>query len=381
MSLTDDQPFELDAYIGQLLDQAVRQRASDIHIEPQPTAEYRLRLRIDGLLRQADAVPPALATRLLVGLKIMAGMDIAERRLPQDGHFTFGAPETGHSCRLATLPTLWGEKLVLRLLQRYSAGLTLEGLGMSDALRRQFLRRLQRPQGLVLLTGPTGSGKTMTLYSAVNALKGEHLNICSVEDPVEIPMPAIIQCQVNRKAQLGFPLLLRALLRQDPDVIMVGEIRDAETAATALHAAQTGHLVLATLHTLTAADTLERLRQLGLDPMQFMPALSMVLAQRLVRRLCPVCRQEITREGRRSARIAGFMPRRRWRATGCQRCDEGYRGRHGMFHLLPATAMPMTPAPDSEPPSHPGGLWQAGLALVESGVTTLEELIRVLGRP
>ncbi len=248
-------PVPLEDYIDGLLGEAADRQASDIHIEPCPSSGYRIRLRIDGLLRQYAHCAPTLAARLVVGLKMMAGMDIAERRLPQDGQFTFGQPDTGYSCRVATLPTLWGEKLVLRLLLRETSRLTLADLGMPAPLRRQFLQRLRQPQGLVLLTGPTGSGKTLTLYSALQALDRQRLNICSVEDPVEIPLPDVAQCQVNRKAQLDFPVLLRALLRQDPDVIMVGEIRDAETAAIAINAAQTGHLVLSTLHTLTAADT------------------------------------------------------------------------------------------------------------------------------
>lgn len=379
MIAAHDTPVQLEDYIEGLLGEAAASRASDIHIEPCPSSEYRVRFRIDGLLRKYGFCVPALAARLVVGLKMMAGMDIAERRLPQDGQLSFGKPDSGHSCRVATLPTLWGEKLVLRLLRRETGGLTLENLGMPAALRRQFLRRLQQPQGLVLFTGPTGSGKTMTLYSAIQALDRHRLNICSVEDPVEIPLADIAQCQVNRKARLDFPVLLRALLRQDPDVIMVGEIRDAETAEIAINAAQTGHLVLSTLHTLTAADILQRLRQLGVEPARIRPVLRLVMAQRLVRRLCPACRKE-TASGAARPR-EDFMPVQSWRAVGCNQCHEGYNGRHGVFHLLSGELLPDSARAQTESPKRPDGLWRAGLALVAQGVTTVEELRRVLGEP
>ncbi|XBS70545.1 GspE/PulE family protein [Acerihabitans sp. KWT182] len=370
-----EHPVHLEDYINGLLGEATELRASDIHIEPCPSSEYQVRLRVDGLLRQHADYAPALAARLVVGLKMMAGMDIAERRLPQDGQFIFGQSDTGYSCRMATLPTLWGEKLVLRLLQRKTRRLRLEDLGMAESERRQFLRELQQPQGLILLTGPTGSGKTLTLYSALQTLDRRRLNICSVEDPVEIPLTDIAQCQVNRKAQLDFPVLLRALLRQDPDVIMVGEIRDAETAAIAVNAAQTGHLVLSTLHTLTAAGALPRLRQLGLTPASVMPVLRLVVAQRLVRRLCSACRQPTPPIARRSQSEHDDKPG--WRAVGCDRCHQGYAGRSGIFHLLPAETL----HEEKGIAEHSDGLWREGLRLVEWGITSLEELNRVLGEP
>ncbi|WP_213991613.1 ATPase, T2SS/T4P/T4SS family [Sodalis sp. dw_96] len=379
MIVAYDNPPQLEDYIEGLLGEAADHRASDIHIEPCPSSDYRVRFRIDGLLRQHANCAPGLAARLVVGLKMRAGMDIAERRLPQDGQFTFGKPDSGYSCRIATLPTLCGEKLVLRLLQRETNRLTLENLGMSVSLRRQFLRRLHQPQGLVLLTGPTGSGKTLTLYSAIQAMDRQRLNICSVEDPVEIPLADIAQCQVNRKAQLDFPRLLRALLRQDPDVIMVGEIRDAETAAIAINAAQTGHLVLSTLHTLTAADTLQRLRQLGMDPARIRPVLRLVMAQRLVRRLCRACRRQ-TAPGT-THRRGDFTSRPSWRAMGCDQCHEGYVGRHGLFHLLPGESLSDSAPVETGRQKRLCGLWQAGLTLVDQGITTVAELRRVLGEP
>lgn len=384
MTTIQENPVQLEVYIAQLLEQAAGRHASDIHIEPLSSAEYRVRLRIDGMLRPFRCCPPSLAARLVVGLKMMAGMDIAERRLPQDGQFVFGPPDAGYSCRMSSLPTLRGEKLVLRLLQRHRTAMTLADLGMAPAVRRQFLRQLHHPQGLILLTGPTGSGKTLTLYAALNVLKRRPLNICSVEDPVEMPLPDINQCQVNRKAQLDFPVLLRALLRQDPDVLMVGEIRDAATAAIALHAAQTGHLVLSTLHTLTAADSLGRLRHLGLDPAQVIPVLRLVMAQRLVRRLCPACRRETPPPAGQA--VTGRS--RYWRAAGCEQCHEGYSGRQGLFHLLPANAlhggesMEAYREGEAEGRQSPaGGLWRAGRSLAARGITSLAELQRVLGEP
>ncbi|TKI08770.1 ATPase, T2SS/T4P/T4SS family [Martelella alba] len=367
-------PVPLDEFITHLLAQAVDRQASDIHIEPLASTACRIRLRIDGLLRQGRHCDPPLAARLTVGLKMMAGMDIAERRLPQDGQFAFGPPDAGYSCRVSSLPTLSGEKLVLRLLRRRQTGPTLAELGMPPALRRRFLRLLRRPHGLVLLTGPTGSGKTLTLYAALGVLKRRPMNICTVEDPVEIPLTDINQCQVNHKARLDFPVLLRAMLRQDPDVIMVGEIRDAATAAIALHAAQTGHLVLSTLHTAGAGDCLRRLCHLGLTAEQVAPVLRLVMAQRLVRRLCPACRREAPSPDR-----DGRFYSRQWRAVGCALCHEGYHGRQGLFYLRETSAW--RDEASMEDTETENNLRDAGRLLVEQGLTTLTELNRVLGRP
>ncbi|MEA9391799.1 ATPase, T2SS/T4P/T4SS family [Acerihabitans sp. TG2] len=365
----------LEEFIDGLLHQGIDRRASDIHIEPTLSADYVIRMRIDGVLREGAPCPSALATRLVICLKIMAQLDIAERRRPQDGQFIFGPPETRCSFRVSTLPTLRGEKIVLRLLRGQREGLSLAWLGMPDAMKRIFLRLLRRPQGLVLLTGPTGSGKTMTLYAALNAMRRDQLNICSVEDPVEIPLAGVTQCQVNLKAQLDFATLLRALLRQDPDVIMVGEIRDRTTAAIAVHAAQTGHLVLSTVHALSAAEVPLRLAQFGVHAALIKSVLLMVMAQRLVRRLCEQCRYETTEAHALATRFAAdLVPRRRWCAPGCEHCDSGYTGRCGVFHMLsPMTASGTQVQAD--------GLWRAGLALVEQGTTSWEELIRVLGEP
>lgn len=373
--MTATQETALEDYIRALLNQALALRASDVHIEPIGAGEYRVRLRVDGLLREYAHCAPVLAARLLVCLKMMARLDIAERRLPQDGQFVFGPQDRHCSCRLSTLPTLRGEKAVLRLLRGAPEDLTLERLGMPASLRCRFLGLLHRPQGLILLTGPTGSGKTMTLYSALHAMAGDRLNICSVEDPVEIALPGITQCQVNARALLDFPRLLRALLRQDPDVIMVGEIRDRETAAMAVNAAQTGHLVLATLHTRTAGDAVLRLGQFGLDAGHVRSALLLVMAQRLVRLLCPHCRRETRTTGGTTPGLPpGWGPRRHWLATGCEHCRQGYAGRRGIFYVLPTVS-------NGKRRSGPSGLWRAGLILAARGITSLDELARVLGEP
>lgn len=257
-----------------LLQRALCREASDIHIEPCSPAGYRLRLRVDGLMTPAQGCPAALAEGLVARLKVLARLDIAERRQPQDGQFSAGGDGPPCSLRLSTLPTLYREKAVLRLLRCSPERLTLKRLGMPATLRRRVIHVLRQPRGLMLITGPTGSGKTLTLYAMLNMLRRRPLNICSVEDPVELPLTGINQCQVNFRARLDFPLRLWALLRQDPDVLMVGEIRDNETAAVALNAALTGHLVLSTQHTLCADDAVSRLRQLGLDATQAGPALA-----------------------------------------------------------------------------------------------------------
>ncbi|MEN3261152.1 ATPase, T2SS/T4P/T4SS family [Sodalis endosymbiont of Spalangia cameroni] len=359
--LRDDMP--VTGTLDLLLERAFCREASDIHIEPYSPAGYRLRLRVDGLMTAAQGCPVVLAEGLVARLKVLARLDIAERRQPQDGQFSAGGDGPPCSLRLSTLPTLHGEKAVLRLLRCTPERLTLKGLGMPRPLRRRVLTVLHQPHGLILVTGPTGSGKTLTLYAMLNRLRRRPLNICSVEDPVELPLAGINQCQVNPRARLDFPLLLRALLRQDPDVLMVGEIRDPETAAVALNAARTGHLVLSTLHTLCADDAVSRLRQLGLEAAQAGPALSLVLAQRLVRQLCPDCRRAPRSEAPRPD-AAGY-----WQAAGCGRCQRGYAGRRGLFALL------------EEDAGDGHGLWRAGMALAQQGITSLAELRRVLGHP
>ncbi|MFB6326274.1 type II secretion system protein GspE [Pantoea deleyi] len=369
-----------------ILRQALERRASDIHIEPGREG-LRVRLRIDGVLQPLSALPATPPAALLARLKILGGLDIAERRLPQDGQFSLEVAGKPASFRLATLPVCGGEKAVVRLLQSESAALSLDKLGLPAAQLRLFCAALAQPQGLILVTGPTGSGKTFTLYSALSALNTPEKNLCSVEDPVEIPLSGINQTQIHTKNGLDFNRVLRALLRQDPDVIMVGEIRDAETAEIAVKAAQTGHLVLSTLHTNSTAETLTRLRQMGIPGYLLGPALKLVVAQRLVRRLCPHCRQP-------AQAVAHYPPDlwpgtlQTWRAPGCDHCFSGYFGRLALFELLPINArlqnaiaadMPLESLLTLAKQQGLRTLLVSGLEAVSRGYTSLEEMQRVIG--
>ncbi|MGB9098429.1 type II secretion system protein GspE [Erwinia sp.] len=372
--------------IQQLLQLAVQRRASDIHIEPQ-TDSLRIRLRVDGVLQSVAGHEQDNGSALLARLKILASLDITERRTPQDGQFNVELNGNQASFRLSTLPTLFGEKAVIRLLQSEPQAVVLEKLGMPPAVLKIYRQALARPQGLILVTGPTGSGKTFTLYSGLNSLNTPQRNLCSVEDPVEIPLAGINQTQIHPKAGLDFNLVLRALLRQDPDVIMLGEIRDRETAETAVKAAQTGHLVLSTLHTNSTLETLTRLGQIGIPGYLLASALKLIVAQRLVRRLCPHCRQK-------TAAVAHFPPTlwpgtvQNWQAPGCERCYSGFYGRLALFEMLPITApLQNAIAADSsaeqlEAIARQYGrntLFMEGLHCVNRGDTTLEELNRIVG--
>lgn len=372
--------------IQQLLLLAVQRRASDIHLEPQ-AGSLRVRLRVDGVLQTLSGNEQDNAAALLARLKILASLDITERRTPQDGQFTVELNGNPASFRLSTLPTQFGEKAVIRLLQSEPQAVALDKLGMPPALLKIYCQALARPQGLILVTGPTGSGKTFTLYSGLNSLNTPQRNLCSVEDPIEIPLAGINQTQIHPKAGLDFNLVLRALLRQDPDVIMLGEIRDRETAETAVKAAQTGHLVLSTLHTNSTLETLTRLGQIGIPGYLLASALKLIVAQRLVRRLCPHCRQK-------SEAVAHFPPAiwpgtvQNWQAPGCERCYSGFYGRLALFEMLPITARLQnaiaanSTAEQLEMIARQHGrnsLFIEGLHCVNRGDTTLEELNRIVG--
>lgn len=284
-----DEETSVIHYINQPLAQAFQRRASDIHFQPM-TDNYRVRMRIDGVLHICSSPPLGWAARLIARLKIMGQLDIADLRLPQDDQFSFALNAQSLSLRIATLPVLEDEKIVLRVLQTYRQMLTLDSLGLSPTAYTCLTQALQQPQGMILVTGPTGSGKTVTLYSSICCLNESQRNICSVEDPVKITLPGINQTALNLKAELDFSPILRALLRQDPDVVIIGEIRDSETAEIAVKAAQTGHLVLSTLHTNSAIETLTRLGHLGIPGYLLACALTLLIAQRLVRRLYPHCK-------------------------------------------------------------------------------------------
>ncbi|HDR2388175.1 TPA: type II secretion system protein GspE [Enterobacter roggenkampii] len=374
--------------LNHTLQQAINQRASDIHIEPMEHA-CQIRLRIDGVLCPQPPLAAELANLLSARLKVLGNLDIAERRLPQDGQFTIELANEPVSFRIATLPCSGGEKIVLRLLHQVPQALEPKALGMNAEQLACFNAVLHQPQGLILVTGPTGSGKTVTLYSALQSRNTPDVNICSVEDPIEIPLAGLNQTQINPRAGLTFQNVLRALLRQDPDIIMVGEIRDGETAGIAINAAQTGHLVLSTLHTNSTTETLIRLEQMGVARWMISSALTMVIAQRLVRRLCPHCRRE-TRDQAQLPRSVWPRPLPRWQPTGCDRCYHGFYGRVAIFEVLAIdNALRQAIASGAGTDVIEASAWQAGMVslfehgcrAVEQGLTTIEELLRVLGMP
>lgn len=385
-SLNDDSDTPVVQFINQTLRSAIQRRASDVHFEPYQQS-FRVRLRIDGVLQAIASPHCSLAARITARLKIMGQLDIAERRLPQDGQMSAQLDNACFSMRISTLPTLHGEKVVLRILQTDRQELPLEQLGMSLEALGWYANALSNPQGMILVTGPTGSGKTVTLYSGLRQLNDVQSNLCSVEDPIEIPVFGINQTQVNSKTDLDFARVLRALLRQDPDVIMIGEIRDKETAEIAVKAAQTGHLVLSTLHTNSTCETLTRLTQMGIPGYLLAACLKLVIAQRLVRRLCPHCRYPQVEILHFPAAIwpEPLIP---WRAAGCEHCFGGYYGRIGVYELLQITPeiqnalmqnASVTQLANMAQQQGQVTLLQAGLALVAQGTTSLEELYRVVG--
>ncbi len=373
--------------LNQILALGLKRRASDIHIEPQ-SESIRIRLRIDGVLQVAGQLTPEHGLAIVTRLKVLSRLDIAERRLPQDGQFTHVTQTGEHvSFRLSTLPTQYGEKVVLRLLNNVHQTPQLETLGMPARALKEFRAALSQPQGLILVTGPTGSGKTITLYSGLNWLNQPGRNISSIEDPVEIPLAGVIQTQINHKTGYDFQQVLKALLRQDPDVIMLGEIRDPETALITINAAQTGHLVLSTLHTNSTLETLTRLKQMGLPGYQLGPALRMIIAQRLLRRLCPHCRQPGKATGHFPSTIWPGTAQN-WLATGCPHCFSGFYGRLALFEVLPVTSRlqnaivneaPLEALADIASKQGLSQLFTEGLHAVNRGDTTLEELLRVTG--
>ncbi|HEY1844233.1 MAG TPA: type II secretion system protein GspE [Buttiauxella sp.] len=374
--------------INDTLHKAIQLRVSDIHFEPGEKA-YRIRLRIDGVLQLQPLLPASLAASLTARLKVLANLDIAERRLPQDGQMDVETEAGRASFRISTLPVRYGEKIVLRLLQQTEHPSELAALGMSARDQELFRAALEQPQGMILVTGPTGSGKTITLYSALNALNQTVTNVCSVEDPVEIPLPGLNQTQVNTKAGLTFQHVLRALLRQDPDVIMVGEIRDSETAEIAVKAAQTGHLVLSTLHTNSTVETVVRLEQMGVARWMLASAVQMVVAQRLVRRLCPHCKNRLD-EGMNLPSHIWPVPLPEWQTVGCERCYGGFYGRTALFEILPvepairAAIAGTEGAGEIERLAREQGmvtLFESGCQAVSQGLTSLKEVYRVLGIP
>jgi len=325
-------------FVNQALTQAIRDRASDIHFEPFEKS-FRVRFRIDGVLYEQTPPPRTLALPIASRLKVLANLDIAERRLPQDGRIRMNVAGRGVDLRVSSMPTQFGESVVLRVLDRMAVQLDLNGLGLPDSIKGDVQRSLRRPNGIILVTGPTGSGKTTTLYSGLREISTPGLKVLTIEDPVEYEIEGILQVPVNPVAGLTFATALRSLLRQDPDVIMVGEIRDLETAQIAIQAALTGHLVLSTLHTNDAPSAITRLIDMGVEPFLLASSIEAVLAQRLVRRICPHCREP----DQPSPALASLLelesptpPDRRFlRGRGCPECSgTGYRGRIGIFEWL-----------------------------------------------
>lgn len=375
-------------FVNKILMDAIHRGASDIHIEPYEKT-FRVRYRQDGVLHEVANPPLALATRIAARIKILSKLDIAERRVPQDGRIKMRVSKNrAIDFRVSTLPTLWGEKIVLRILDPTSATLGVEQLGFEPEQKELFLEAIKRPYGMILVTGPTGSGKTVTQYTALNILNTPDTNISTVEDPVEINVPGINQVNINEKAGLNFAEALRAFLRQDPDVIMVGEIRDLETAEIAVKAAQTGHLVLSTLHTNDAPSTLTRLANMGVPPYNIASSVILIIAQRLARRLCKTCKQPVNIP-KQALLKAGFTEQQIdegftiYGPAGCEECSDGYRGRVGIYQVMPISEQMQNIIMrggnqiDLETQARKEGVYdlrQAGLLKVRAGITSLDEI-------
>ncbi|EKD76953.1 MAG: hypothetical protein ACD_42C00522G0001 [uncultured bacterium] len=384
----DDKPVV--SYINQLLLEAIKIKASDIHFEPFEKY-FRIRYRIDGILHEASRSPIQAAGAMVARLKILASLDIAEHRVPQDGRFkiTLSRDKT-IDFRISTCPTIYGEKVVLRILDPDAIPLDISALGMEDAQQAMYLKAVHEPQGIILVTGPTGSGKTVSLYTAIKLLNSIEENICTIEDPIEIYMPGVNQVHMNAKTGLTFARAMRAFLRQDPDIIMVGEIRDLETADIAIKAAQTGHLVLSTIHTNNAPMTVVRLINIGLEAYNIASSVILIIAQRLVRKLCRHCRKPakiapdiLLQQGvdKKDLGLTFYEPGQ------CTKCTNGYKGRTGIYELMaitPAIRDIILHGGDvaalTEQAKKEGmiTLRQAGVNKVKAGITSFEELNRVI---
>jgi len=379
-------------YVNLLITQAIQDRASDIHLEPSET-DLRVRFRIDGVLHEVMRSPKAIQSGVISRLKIMADINIAERRIPQDGRLSVNAHGKKVDLRVATLPTVWGEKVVMRILDNSTARLDLSDLGFSETNFERYSRSFTKPYGMILVTGPTGSGKSTTLYATINIVSRPEVNVITVEDPVEYRLPGINQVQTNNKAGLTFASALRSILRSDPDIVLIGEIRDHETGQIAVEAALTGHLVLSTLHTNDAPSAITRLTEMGIEPFLVGSALDAVLAQRLARRLCPKCKEAYTptAEALVQARFPwedGRPLPELFRAVGCSVCAKtGYKGRLALHEVMLVSeeierlAVERASATTIEQVARAEGmvtLREDGLAKVLAGVTSLDEILRVV---
>ncbi|PHS70852.1 MAG: type IV-A pilus assembly ATPase PilB [Cycloclasticus sp.] len=384
----DDAPVV--RFVNKILLDAIKKGASDIHFEPYEK-KFRIRTRQDGILKEVASPPTNIANKLTSRIKVMSRMNISERRIPQDGRIKMALSKNrAIDFRVNTCPTLYGEKIVLRILDPTSAQVGIEHLGFDPVQQKHFLKAISKPYGMILVTGPTGSGKTVTLYTALNILNEPDINISTAEDPVEITVAGINQVNVNPKTGLTFAEALRAFLRQDPDIIMVGEIRDLETAEISVKAAQTGHLVLSTLHTNDAPQTLNRLNQMGIPPYNIASSVLLIMAQRLARKLCDKCKQEeelpadiLVKEGYSEEDAKKLKP---FKAVGCDDCVNGYKGRVGIFQVMPVTeAMEKLiisgcSTMEIEEQSINEGvltLRESGLEKIKAGITSIEEINRI----
>jgi type IV pilus assembly protein PilB len=388
ISRDDVEDAPIVRFVNKVMLDAIRRGASDIHFEPYEKT-YRVRFRMDGVLKEIAQPPVALAPKLSARLKVMSRLDIAERRVPQDGRIKMKLSKSrAIDFRVSTCPTLFGEKIVMRILDPSQAMLGIDSLGYEPFQKVLYEKYLAKPQGMILVTGPTGSGKTVSLYTGLNILNREDTNISTAEDPAEINLPGVNQVNVNPKVGLTFAAAMRAFLRQDPDVIMVGEIRDLETAEIAIKAAQTGHLVLSTLHTNDAPQTLTRLVDMGVKPYAIATSVSLIIAQRLARRLCAQCKQPmeipeeaLLKEGFTESDVKAGL--RLFSPKGCSSCTDGYKGRVGIYQVLPVTdtiariILAGGSAPEIGDEAAKEGVWdlrRSGLEKVKSGLTSLEEV-------
>lgn len=393
---TNDKSSEVEdapvvKFLHKMLIDAFNMRASDLHFEPYEH-NYRVRFRIDGELREIASPPIAIKDKLASRIKVISRMDISEKRVPQDGRMKLKiGPERVIDFRVSTLPTLFGEKIVIRILDPSSAKLGIEALGYEPEEKERLLHAISRPYGMVLVTGPTGSGKTVSLYTCLNLLNKPGVNISTAEDPSEINLPGVNQVNVNEKAGLTFAAALKAFLRQDPDVIMVGEIRDLETADISIKAAQTGHMVLSTLHTNDAPTTLTRMMNMGIPTFNIASSVILITAQRLARRLCPTCKAPLDAP-RKALLEAGFKPEELdgswtpYRPVGCSACNNGYKGRVGIYQVMPISEeiqriiLRGGSALDIAQQASKEGvrtLRESGLLKVRQGMTSLEEVLSV----
>ncbi|WP_033341359.1 GspE/PulE family protein [Catenuloplanes japonicus] len=385
----DDAPIV--RYVNSLIEQAIQNRASDLHLEPSET-DLRVRYRIDGVLHEVDTVPQAVQSALISRLKIMSNVDITERRIPQNGRITMQLNNRKVDLRTATLPTVWGEKIVLRVLDTGGINLDLAGFGFTEDNYERFSGSFGKPHGMLLVTGPTGSGKSTTLYATLAKISKPTVNIITVEDPVEYRLPGINQVQVNIKAGLTFAAVLPAILRSDPDVVLIGEIRDPITAQFAVEAALTGHLVLSTLHTNDAPSAIVRLTEMGIEPFLVGSSVDCVLAQRLARRLCDWCKTEYEPpdaelEAARWPFDQWDPPANLWKPVGCRTCaGTGYKGRLAVHEVMPVTeeieklAVARAPASDIHEVAQAQGMFDLridGLLKAANGQTSISEVLRV----